>query len=164
MGLVRGLFFLAVLVGGLAMINFGWSMYQNEQLDVQEAVEVEGTVKSTGVEEIGSPESSRSSVKYEPVVRYTYTFDDREYTSESVYPGPEKRFGLKEDARAVADQYTPGQTTTVYVNQQQPTRAFLIKETGGNLLPFFLMGFGAVLALTMVSSLGKEILGSRSDG
>lgn len=166
MALGRGLVFLAFLVGALAMTGFGWTMYQNEQFDVQQAVEVEGTVESTDVEQIGTTGGSddSGSIEYEAVVRYTYTYEGQEYTSESVYPGPEKRFGLEEDARAVANQYSPGQTVTVYVNREDPSRAFLIEETGGNLLPYLLMGIGAILALVFGAALGQEIVGGlRSD-
>jgi len=164
MGVLRSLFLLVVLVGGLGLTGFGWTMYQNERADVRNAVAVEGTVLGTGVEEIGSPGSAQSSVKYEAVVRYSYTYDGREYTSSSVYPGPEKRFGLREDARAVADQYTSGQTVTVYVNQETPTRTYLIEETGGTLLPLFALGFGVLITLSMVSGLAEELLGIGSDG
>lgn len=160
MGLGRGLVFLVLTVGALAMTGFGWTMYQNERADVRHAVAIEGTVESTDVEEIETDDTA----SFEPVVRYTYTHDGQEYTSESVYPGPEKRFNSEEDAREVAAQYSPGQTVTVYVNQETPTRAFLINETGGNALPFGLMGIGALLALSFGSGLGREIVGGGSDG
>jgi uncharacterized protein HemX len=43
---------LLLVVGGLAMAGYGWTQYQNERADVRQAVAVEGTVQSTGVEEI----------------------------------------------------------------------------------------------------------------
>lgn len=160
MGLLRGFFLLALLVGGLALAGYGWTMHQNEQSDVRQAVETEGTVESTDVKKIENEDDGTAS--FEPVVRYTYTYEGRKYTSESVYPGPEKRFKFEEDAQEVADRYSPGQTVTVYVNQETPSRAFLIEETGGNLLPYFSMGIGGLLALGSVSNLGKEIVGGGS--
>lgn len=155
MGLVKALVMLGLLVGALVMFNFGWTMYQKEQADVRQAVEAEGTVESTGVEVIVTDDTA----SFEPVVRYTYMYEGQEYTSKSVYPGPEKRFNSEKDAREVATQYSPGQPVTVFVNQENPTRAFLIKETGGNTVPFGLMGIGALLAVSFGSGFLKAILG-----
>lgn len=162
MALGRFLVLLAFLVGGLALAGFGWTTYQNQQSDIQQAVTVEGTIERTDVVFEGSNHSSGSG-HYEVVIRYTYTYDGQEYTSESVYPGPEKQFGDKRNARAVADRYSPGQTTTVYVNRERPSRAFLIEEKS-NFMSFIAMGLGGLLALAMGSGLVKEIVGGGPDG
>ena len=164
--LVRFLIFLVIAIGGLAMVGAGGNMVLNEQADVQRAVTAEGTVESTDTKYEGAVVSTADSPAtggYKPVVRYTYTYDGQEYTSDSVYPGPEKRFNSEEVARSVATQVSPGQTVTVYVNQQNPSRAFLI-EKKTNFQPFIYMGVGGLLALTGVYSVGVELFGGGSDG
>lgn len=159
--LVRLLIFLVIAIGGLAMVGAGVNMVLNERADVQQAATVEGTVGSTDVKYEGSVVSTADSPAtggYKPVVRYTYTYDGQEYTSDSVYPGPEKQFNSEDVARSVATQVSPGQTVTVYVNRRNPSRAFLINETGGNPEPFFLMGIGALVAVPFLLAVKKEIV------
>ena len=158
---VRLLIFLVIAIGGLAMVGSGVNMVLNERADVQQAVTVEGTVKSTDVKDTGgfvSRADKPATGGWKPVVRYTYTYDSQEYTSDSVYPGPEKHFNSEEVARSVASQISPGQTVTVYVNQKNPSQAFLIEETGGNLEPFLLMGIGTLVAIPFLFAVGKEIV------
>lgn len=162
MGLVRVLF--AIIVG-LSAFGYGWTLYQNQQADVQEAITVEGAVQSTAAEYTGSSGGANnpSGGHYEVVVRYSYTYDGQEYTSESVYPGAEKHHQTQESARAVANQYSAGQTTTVYVNQQDPSRAFLIEEETTK-FPFALMGIGGLIAVVGLLGLGKRIVSDESGG
>ena len=168
MSVGRVVVFLAIAIGGLAMAGSGGNMILNEQSDVQQAVTVEGTVKSTNVTKMGdsvlsamggsvSSANNPTTSGWKPVIRYTYTYDGEEYTSDSVYPGPEKTFKFEENARSVATRVSPGQTVTVYVNQKNPSRAFLINETGGNLFPLFLIGIGAVVGVPFLLAVRKEI-------
>lgn len=122
------LFAVVFVIAGIGLAGYGVTEYQNQQSDIQEAVQIEGTVESTDVDEISSSGTS-SNEQYEPVVEYIYTYEGQEYTSESVYPGLEKQFGTEEEAQEVTGQYSPGQTTTVYVNEEDPSRAFLIEES-----------------------------------
>lgn len=129
MNIKRAVFAILFVVAGVGLAFYGVTGYQNQQSDIQQAVEVEGTVENTDIDEISSSSGSGStSYQYEPVVEYTYTYDGQEYTSESVYPGLEKQFGSQQGAEEVASQYSSGQETTVYVNQENPSRAFLIRE------------------------------------
>jgi hypothetical protein len=130
------------LVIGLAMLGYGGQQVLNQQSDVQNAIEHTGTVQNTSVEII----EKEHTASYEPSVTYSYTYDGQDYTSQSVYPGPDKRFNSKESARAVANRYATGQEVTLYVNQENPSRAFLIEESGTNLLTIFLLGFGVLIA------------------
>lgn len=122
------LFAVVFVIAGVGLAGYGVTEYQNQQSDIQEAVQVEGTVENTDVDEISGSGTS-SNEQYEPVVEYSYTYEGQEYTSESVYPGLEKQFSSEEKAEEVTGQYSPGQTTTVYVNEENPSRAFLIEET-----------------------------------
>jgi len=142
------LFAVLFVIAGIGLAVYGVTEYQNQQSDIQEAVQVEGTVDSTDVDEIGGSGAS-SNEQYEPVIKYSYTYEGQEYTSESVYPGLEKQFGSEEGAEEVTGQYSPGQTTTVYVNQEDPSRAFLIEETQ-YFGPFMMMIGGVLFAGTGV--------------
>jgi len=159
--LVRFLIFLVIAIGGLVMVGAGGNTILNERADVQQAVTAEGTVKSTDTKYEGAVVSTADSPAtggYKPIVRYTYLYDGQEYTSTSVYPGPEKHFNSEAVARSVATQFQPGQTVTIYVNRKNPSRAFLINETGGNLEPFFLIGIGALLAVPFLLAVKEEIV------
>lgn len=150
---------LIALVIGLAMVGYGGHMYLNQQSDVQNAVKRTGTVQNTSVEVI----EKEDTASYEPTVEYTYTYEGQEYTSKSVYPGPDKRFNSRENARAVASQYSTGQEATVYINQEDPSRAFLIEESGANLRTIFLLGIGTLLFLGSVNGLRKEFTGTEDN-
>ena len=158
---VRFLIFLVIGIGGLAMMGAGLNMVLSERADVQQAVTVEGTVESTDTRYEGgivSTADSPATGGYKPVVRYTYSYDGQVCTSDSVYPGPDKQFNSEEVAQSVATRVSPGQTVTVYVNRKNPSRAFLINETGGNQEPFFLIGIGALVAVPFLLAVKKEIV------
>lgn len=160
MGAVK--FLIAVLLG-VSMLGYGWTMHQNQQADVQEAVTVEGTVQSTDVEHVGSSSANNpGGGSYHVTVRYTYTYEGQEYTSENVYPGPQKDLN-KENANELANRYSPGQTTTVYVNRETPSRSFLIKEKTTN-ITFAIIAVGALFTLAGLFNLGKTTVGGVSGG
>lgn len=160
MGVVK--FLIAVMLG-VSMLGGGWTMYQNQQADVQEAVTVDGTVQSTDVEYIGSSSANNpGGGSYHVDVRYTYTYDGQEYTSENIYPGPQKDLN-KENANELANHYSSGQTTTVYVNRETPSRSFLIKEKTSNVL-FAIMGVGTLFTVAGLFNLGKTIVVGESGG
>ncbi len=100
-------------------------MILDEQTDVQQAVTGEGTVTSPDVEYEGVGVSTADSLAtggFKPVISYTYSYDGQEYTSTSVYPGPEKHFNGEAVARSVATQFSPGQSVRVYVTRKTPPR------------------------------------------
>lgn len=159
MALGRVLVLLVLALLGIALAGHGWTAYQNQKADVKHAVTVEGTVESTDVEytEGSSSANSPSSGHYDVIVRYTYTYQGQSYTSKSVYPGAEKQISTEDEAMSVVGQFPPGETTTVYVNREDPSRSFLIKEKTHFGL-FIFMGIGALLALSGIAGVGKEIV------
>jgi hypothetical protein len=171
MPLARSLVLLGLLVGGLALVGHGFTTYQEQRSDVQHAVEVEGTVQSTGVETFGwkfmrvdgvGVAQASDETRYRVVVRYTYTYEGQEYTSESVYPGAERRHALERTARSVADRYSDGETVTVYVNQKDPSRSYLVERTT-HFRPGMFMGLGGLFALTGGYGLAAGLLGAGGD-
>jgi uncharacterized membrane protein YidH (DUF202 family) len=149
MGLGKILFALVIVVVGVAIIGFGVMDYQNRQSDIQNAVQVEGTVQSVDVHERSS-EGSDSS--YNPYIKYTYSYEGQQHTSRSVYPGLNQRtFDNRNRAEEVVSEYSSGETTTVYVNQEDPSSAFLVKETQTT-RSFLIMGFGLVFVVMGIIS------------
>jgi hypothetical protein len=144
MGIIKILLALVFVVVGVAIIGFGVMDYQNRQSDIQNAVQVEGTVQSVDVHEQSS-EGSDSS--YNPYIKYAYSYEGQQYTSRSVYPGLNQRvFDNRDKAEEVVSEYSSGETTTVYVNQENPSSAFLIKETQTS-RSFLIMGFGLIFVV-----------------
>jgi hypothetical protein len=147
MGVRNILVALVFVVGGIGTTGIGVMDYQNQQSDIQEAVQVEGTVEATDVRERGTDND------YFPHVRYAYSYEGQQYTATSLYPGSsEKSFNTQDKAAEVVSQYSPGETTTVYVNQDDPSSAFLIKESQP-LRHFSVIGGGVILAVIGVGIL-----------
>ena len=59
------LFALVFVVVGVGLVAFGWMEYQNQQSDLEEAVQIEGTVEST---EIDEENTEGGGFKYEAIV------------------------------------------------------------------------------------------------
>jgi hypothetical protein len=143
---------IAMILAGAAFGGFGWYAYQNEQADIENAVEVEGVVQGTSIDEdVDRRDRDDDGIReretsYQPIVRYDYTYEGQSYSSDSVYPGPEETFDNRGGATDVTDDYSTGETVTVYVNSDDPSRAFLI-EKSSTLLYYGLMGLGGLLAI-----------------
>lgn len=145
------LFALMVLVVGIVAGGIGVMDYQNQRSDIQEAVQVEGTVEDTDVDRRGTDDD------YFPQVRYTYSYEGQRYTSTKVYPGSsEKSFNTEEQAEEAISQYSPGETTTVYVNQDDPSSAYLIQQTQ-TLRHFMAMGAGLFCVVAGVIALYADL-------
>lgn len=143
---------LLIVVFGVAFAGFGWYSYQEEQADLNNAVEHEGQVQSVDIEEDvtrrdrdddGIRETDRS---YEAIVRYTYEYDGESYTSESLFPGPDQTFDSRSGAEDYTEEYESGETVTVYVNEQEPGSAFLVRKSS-SLKYKAMMGIGGVVAV-----------------
>jgi len=143
---------LLIVAFGVAFAGFGWHSLQEEQADLNNAIEHEGEVQSVAIEEDvtrrdrdddGVRETDRD---YEPVVEYTYEYQGETYTSESVFPGPDQSFDSRSTAEDYTGEYEAGRTVTVYVNEQDPSSAFLVRESSSLEYKLF-MGVGAVVAV-----------------
>jgi len=143
---------LFVVVVGVAFAGFGWYSYQEEQADLNNAIEHEGEIRSVDIEEDvtrrdrdddGIRETDRD---YEPVVRYAYEYDGESYTSASLFPGPDQSFDSRSGAEDYTEEYESGQTVTVYVNEEEPSSSFLVRESSSLKYKLF-MGGGAVVAV-----------------
>jgi len=152
-----------LVVCAAAFGGIGWFMYQGEQSDLENAVEVEGTVQNTSIDKQVSrrdrdDDGRREEVTtFRAVVRYTYTYEGERYTSDSVYSGPESTFDSRSGAVDVVEEYSSGETVTVHVNSEQPSRAYLIEQEN-SLFYFAFVGVGGLCGLAAVGSLFRGVL------
>lgn len=156
-------------VGGVTVGAVGWIDYQNTQDDIDNAVEVEGTVVETSIQEDErevDPDDDGvyedTETEYEPVVRYNYTYEGEEYTSTSVYPGSERSFDTHDEAANVTDQFTAGEPVTINVNSDDPARAFLLAEEGSLVLLAITTGAAVLGLLVGGSTIRKGVTGAES--
>jgi len=134
-----------VLVGA-AVLTGAWTVQQDEREQLDNAVEHEGTVLSTGIDreetvdrrdpdDDGQYESEDREVSFVPRIQYRYTYQGEEYESDSIYPISRPEFDTRSEAENFTGEYPEGETVTVYVNGQDPSESFLVRtESGGPLL------------------------------
>jgi hypothetical protein len=93
-----------------------------------------------------------STTAYEPIVKYRYRVQDRELTSEAIFPDTFRiggNLGLIA-ARAPLDQFKVGQQTIAYYNPQDPTEACLIRRPLTHYYAFALLPMIVVSGLVVV--------------
>lgn len=158
---VKGLFLLLV---GSAMVYGGWTLHQEAQQATADAVETDGTVLSTSIDEIevANEEGGGTHTEYAPEVRYRYSFEGETFTSTSICPGSAEvcaaaEHGDRDDAESFLSRYPENETVTVYVVPDDPTTSFLVDTESGSLFRYMLMGLGALILLSGLSSLLKRL-------
>jgi len=129
-----------LLVGG-----GGYRLYTDNQA-VRTYDEVNATVEDSWVDtEVRIDEDGDRERTYYPSVRYTYTYEGTTYNSTSLRPGP-GRFGTGQGkAQDIVSNHQPGDTVTAYVDPDDPSESFLIKDTA-ILIPVLLL-LGGLLPL-----------------
>lgn len=162
--LLGGLWSLArgvvVLLVGVALMAGGWHLHQDAQQATETAIQTEGTVISSAVARDEVEDDDGPDVQYYPKIEYRYTFEGETYTSTSICPGTAEgceASNYKDDRTRVEEfvsQYPEGETTTVYVLPDQPSRSFLVKTDSGSIAYFILMGIGALASLGGLLALG----------
>lgn len=158
MSLWEVLFVIGLLVGGLLTTGFGVADYQSRQSNFENAVETDGTIQNVEVHE----QRDNDQIVYRPNITYTYSFNEKRYTTNTIYPGIyEYTKGSRESAEELASQYTVGETTAIYVNTNDPSQAFLIKDPQDlrkMVRPFIAMGVGFLMTLIGVGFSGSWLL------
>jgi hypothetical protein len=142
-----------IIVIGVAMAGFGGYNYQQTQSDLNNAVEAEGSIENVDItRDVTRRDRDDDGIKEEevswtPNVEYTYTYQGQQYTSDSIRPGVAgESFDSRPAAVDVTEQFSAGQSVTVYVNSEEPSRAFLIKDSSF-LLEYAFMGIGGLAVL-----------------
>lgn len=134
-----------MLIAGLATTGYGVYEYQAQNSALENAEEVDVTIISKGVES----HSARRGVDYRPTVEFSYSYEQQEYTGEKIFPGTSVNdFNTQEAARQQITNYTEGETTTAYVNPENPGNAFLKHQSTNT--PYIMTLIG--LFITVLSS------------
>jgi len=160
---VKGLFLLLL---GSAMVYGGWTLHQESQQAMADAIETDGTVLSAGIDEmeVANEEGGGTHFEYAPEVRYRYSYEGETYTSTSICPGSAEvcaaaEQGDRDDAESFVSRYPEDETVTVYVVEDDPTTSFLVDTESGSLFHYMLLGLGALMLLAALQSLvgsGRE--------
>jgi hypothetical protein len=142
---------LLALILGLGIAGYGGYDYVQQSDAVDDAVAVETTVVGTDI--------SRSDGRrfyYRISVEHTYEYQGREYTSKQVFPGSTGPiYTVRSDAQRSIEPYEPNETATAYVTPDNPSGAFLKRQTV--FAPFRFIGFGSLLALlTALHAIGAR--------
>lgn len=142
---------LIALMLGLGIAGYGGYDYIQQSNAVDDSVAVETTVVDTDI--------SRSEGRhfyYRISVEHTYEYQGREYTSKRVFPGSTRPiYTVQSDAQRIIEPYEPNETATAYVNPDNPSRAFLERQT--TFAPFKFISFGSLLALlTTLHAIGAR--------
>ena len=141
----------ALFIAGVLVFGYGVYSYQAQSTALENSVEINATVTAKNID----ADPGRRGTDYIPQVEYSYSFEDNEYTSDSVYPGPSSpSFGTERAARQEIQNYTVGENTTAYLNSENPSEAFLKNESTNT--PFIIMIIGAALASFSIYSLLKN--------
>jgi len=85
--------------------------------------------------------------QFEPLIRFRYTVDKKEYMS-NLYTRGVRHYDNKAAVRKIVDQYPPGTNTSCYVNPKAPQEAVLTKSVG-DALPRG--GYGLIIGLVGMS-------------
>ncbi len=88
---------------------------------------------------------TRTSHRYTPVVKYTYTVNELEYRGDTIAFGMGS-YGNKNEASAVSRKYPSGSTVTVYYNPASPATSVL---QPGNMVPGLLICAGGLFILAL---------------
>jgi hypothetical protein len=126
---------------GLLFMCIGAVMAWRQDNRIAHSVPVPAQVIASRVEEHVSTDSDgRTSRSYKPVVEFTYSVDDRPYTSDETTP-----IGVSAGrtwAQGVVDAHPPGAEVTAWVDPRRPDRAFLLAVH--SFLPYVFIMFPSV--------------------
>jgi hypothetical protein len=145
--LLAVVFVVGLVLGGLLVFGFGYAEYTARETAFENPVRVDGTVQSTAIEEV----NQQDDTAYHPNITYTYLFDGTRYTAHTVDPGIyQYKKSSREAAEAFTSNYTVGETTTVFVDPNDPSQAYLKRGTDGwwqTISPYFSMLWGGLMTL-----------------
>lgn len=138
----------ATVVVGLALVGYGGYSLMTQSSALENSVEVNATIQSTGVETV----SQRRGTEYRPTASFTYSFSGEQYSSNNVYPGNSipvgslaPTYNSREEAASALNSYEKGSRVTAYVNSESPENGYLKHESSNK--PYFI----GVIGLLSVS-------------
>lgn len=148
-----------MVLGGLLVFGFGYAEHTSRETAFENPVRVDGTVQSTAIEEV----DQQDDTAFHPNITYTYRFDGTKYTAHTVDPGIYLyKESTREAAEAFTSNYTVGEMTTVFVNPNDPSQAYLKRGTDGwwqTISPYFSMLWGGLMTLVGLAVIYSKLAG-----
>ncbi|SDE77828.1 DUF3592 domain-containing protein [Halorientalis regularis] len=153
--------------GGIALAILGFAMLAASVGGIVPAVtgasghdRVQATVVETGIEEFDDDE------EYRPVVVYEYEIDGETYRSDNFYPGSTYPPYTEAKARDRISGYESGETVTMFVDLDDPDRAFLERQPlGERIVSLGGYAVGILIGAPLLVGGGKlTVSGLRSTG
>lgn len=111
-----------------------------------------------GTDTYSTSPSGESDREHYANVTYRYTYEGTEYMSDSLFPANRDEQVSRSRAEEIAGMYAAGDSVTVQVVPDDPTRSYLIEA---DMLWWYYLapGFGALLALTGLLNVVQGIRG-----
>lgn len=148
-----------LVVGGLLVFGFGYIDYTARDTAFENPTPVDGTVQSVAIEEV----NEQDDMAFHPNITYTYRLDGRRYTAHTIDPSIYLyKENTREAAEAFTSNYTVGETTTVFVNPNDPSQAFLKRDTEGwweTIQPYVSMLLDGLMTVTGVGAIVSKLTG-----
>lgn len=111
------------LLVGVGAIAIGVSRRRRSRVD-----STMGTVTATGTTSKVTSSGEGVEERHYPIVDYEYTVDGEPYENDALYPSSRGAEDDRTAAEAVAGEYTPGETVTVYYDSTDPEKASLSRR------------------------------------
>lgn len=144
--------YLIIFIAGAAWL--GLTLYSMQQAKQSASwPSTTGKVDRTWVEESSSTDDEgHVDYSYTPHVRYAYTVDGTQYTSERISFGAVTSYGSDSSARSHLSQYPPGGELQVFYDPADPSKAVLLREAHGSTVS--LIGSGVLLLISIFGGVG----------
>lgn len=135
-----------ILVLAIGLVGYGAYDYAESTSAVRDSVQVDATITETGIETTATSGSASRDVELRPTVAFTYTYEEKAYTGNRIFPGSgAPAYDTESAARDVIAGYEANTTVTAYVDPANPDEAFLKNQVSNR--PVVLVGIGLVMAL-----------------
>jgi hypothetical protein len=120
-----------------------------------------GVIEETWVEREEQTDADGEIEDYfKPYVRYSYTVNESEYSSERIDFGSQRSHNTRSGADNFLTRYPVGAEVDVYYDPAEPWEAVLVREASG--ATWGLIGGGAMVLFSIIGWIGVWIKGRRS--
>jgi len=128
---------------GVALAGYGFTQYQGQTENIDNAVNITATVTETDVR---TDSSRRGRIDYQAEIRFNYSYEEENQSSGYIYPlDSDKEFDSESGAEEYLEDYPSGREVDAFVNPENPGEAFLNAERSNQ--PFLLMLIGGLMAV-----------------
>lgn len=133
---------LLVVIGGLGFAIYGGYGIVQQHATMQNTEKINVTLESKSVDTV----SKRRGVQYKPTASFTYSYNGKQYRSDSIYPsGITQQFSTEETAAKLIEGYSRNDTVQAYINPGKPSEAFLVDKASTS--PYFMIVIGSLVSV-----------------